>query len=436
MSRSAWGGVVATLFTIATWTTSVPDTWRGPLTFLVWFALGLAIVMGWLVTHLQDIGRLRFTEKAKRPMTYIFIFVACGTLGVLSWLLVAKITRPRDNSAAAGSPPASNALPPVSNRLTDPTIPAPAAGAWSIDTPLNGPRVNHIAASFQSSIFTIGGIRQSTIEGQTVRERLRSTEWASVDSDGSLSIWQNGPDTKRERVGSAGFAFAKWLFVVGGENEATVERAEPGSNGIPSWELVGALPAARSQFGVVIAGGRLYVVGGMEQNKVSSDCITADISPNGGIGPWQSAPSLVSPRRGLAVVVANGNVFAIGGNDGDTSLRTVERAQIKADGTLGPWVILERSLKTPREGLAAVVSGETIIVSGGYKAGGEYLASVESATVGATGDITDWDDARFGRLKRPHGYHQAVALGTRVYVVGGGSDKGFTPIVERLEVAR
>jgi Kelch motif len=307
---------------------------------------------------------------------------------------------------------------------------------WQVDTPLNGARVNHTAAVMKGSLFVMGGMREGAGHDQidANREFLKSTEWTKIEKDGSLSIWQAGPDMKRARVGSSAIAFGKWLFVIGGEQEASIERAEPTANGMQPWELIGALPDARFQFGVVTVADRLYVIGGIEKNKVASTCIVARINANGGIGKWETGPSLVSSRRGFAVVSAQGYVFAIGGNDGEGSLRTIERAKIDADGSLGAWQIVEQALITAREGTAAVVSKNTVLVSGGYKTGGDYLASVESAEIGAKGEMGAFEDMRFGHLRRPHGYHQAVTIGADIYVVGGGSDKGFTPVVERLQI--
>jgi hypothetical protein len=103
MSRSAWGVAVTTLFAVATWVTPVPDEWRRLLIFLAWFALALSVV-GWVLTHLQTTQGLNLTREARRPMVLFLIFAACGTLGVVAWLLLPfNVASPDEKSPASAS---------------------------------------------------------------------------------------------------------------------------------------------------------------------------------------------------------------------------------------------------------------------------------------------------------------------------------------------
>src|SRR6266700_7249542 len=103
MCRSAWGVIVATLFTIATWATPVPEEWRWPLIFLAWFSLAISII-GWLLTHYQATGRIQLTRKVRTPMVTIIIFIACGSIGAIAWrLLPVSESKPKSGPQPAST---------------------------------------------------------------------------------------------------------------------------------------------------------------------------------------------------------------------------------------------------------------------------------------------------------------------------------------------
>jgi hypothetical protein len=124
MSRSAWGVAVTTLFAIATWVTPVPDEWRRLLIFLAWFALALSVV-GWVLTHLQTTQGLNLTRENRRPMLLFLIFAACGTLGVVAWLLLPFNVIPIDEDASSSASARVDRLTVDYEAVTDTSVPLP-----------------------------------------------------------------------------------------------------------------------------------------------------------------------------------------------------------------------------------------------------------------------------------------------------------------------
>lgn len=124
----------------------------------------------------------------------------------------------------------------------------------------------------------------------------------------------------------------------------------------------------------------------------------ARISDDGSLGEWQEVSSLRIPRGFLACVESHGFLYAIGGGTypegegpfvgGSRLLASVEKAEIRGDGSLSPWNETT-ALSTPKEGIAIAVSGVHLYVLGGSREG-IYLRTAEYATVGPNGDLGFW----------------------------------------------
>ena len=188
---------------------------------------------------------------------------------------------------------------------------------------------------------------------------------------------------------------------------------------------------ARSGAGIAASGNRLYVAGGVSIEKGFLRSVEWTVrDPDGRLEPWRPASSLTVPRGFLALVAADGYLYAIGGaNDrnGRNLLNSVERARILEDGSLSPWTRVS-PLTTPRRGPAALVSGAYIYVIGGYN--GIFLRSLERARFSSNGELGKWET--IGPLLTTDRYiHGAALNGDHVYVIGGhvqaqGGGKGST----------
>jgi len=164
----------------------------------------------------------------------------------------------------------------------------------------------------------------------------------------------------------------------------------------------------------------LYVAGGVSIEKGFLQSVEwTKRRANGELEPWRPAPPLGVPRGFLALISAQGYLYAIGGSNDQggrmTLLRTVERAKIEADGGLGPWVFVS-PLLTPRRGPAALISHGFLYVIGGYN--GLFLKTLERATLGVNGELGEWKMAR-STLTTDRYIHGAAIQGDFLYVVGG-----------------
>ena len=183
--------------------------------------------------------------------------------------------------------------------------------------------------------------------------------------DGSLGPWQAMSSMTTSRSGNlAAVLVGDYLYALGGidySGETTilnsVERAKINADGsLGPWQAVASMNATRHSLAAATAKGYIYALGGKGGNPGSRDKLSsverAKVNADGSLGPWQFVTSMTTKHMGLAAVVVGEYLYALGGNDGDAILSSVERAKINADGSLDPWQVVT-PMTTPRQTLAA-----------------------------------------------------------------------------------
>jgi hypothetical protein len=145
--------------------------------------------------------------------------------------------------------------------------------------------------------------------------------------------------------------------------------------------------------------------------------------PENWIAGWKLTNSFQQPRRALAAVATKNYIYVIGGMDEQGQyVTTVEYASINSDGSLGPWQATS-ALNIGRFYLAAVTIDEFIFVLGGGSgpAGdGNYpVATVERAKIRPDGSLSDWQV--LSDMQTPRRGLKAIAYDNRIYAIGGYS---------------
>jgi len=160
--------------------------------------------------------------------------------------------------------------------------------------------------------------------------------------------------------------------------------------------------------------GRQYVVvaaGGDGETWGAGDAIIAFALPRS--IAWQPAAPLLHARSAHAVVSTGDAIYAIGGTgEGGAPVLDVERYDGNA------W---REETKLPGDGLnapAAVAIGKRIYVIGGFKTTTNVPTS--DVLIYDTGPHT-WSDA--APLPAPRGGHAAVVLDGKIHVIGGGNSR-------------
>jgi N-acetylneuraminic acid mutarotase len=192
------------------------------------------------------------------------------------------------------------------------------------------------------------------------------------------------------------------------------------------WRALPRLPYGLAAGGAAFLGGKLYLVGGVAGAPDRSVLVRrALVLDSARPDRWRFVPA-PSPREHLAVTVAAGRIYALGGRTAgyDTNLALVEswRPGERA------WRA-ETSLPEPRGGTGAAAVGSKIISIGGEAPAGT-LARVYAY------DVVRRAWQQLPDLPTPRHGLGVAAIGGRVYAIGGGRTPGLavSDVVESLAV--
>ncbi len=261
---------------------------------------------------------------------------------------------------------------------------------------------------------------------------------APVDKGGVwVAGWQETSSLNIPRAGAAIVRSGDVIYAIGGIDGRdflrTVEYSRIRPDGtLTPWRLTAPLKEARGFFDAVVFGGHVYAVGGANgaggKNLLRS-VERARILEDGSLGPWRKETQrLVFPRRCIKLARVGNTLYALGGFGG-ALLDSVERASIGADGQVGPWTLEPRRLTMPRYVNSVKRAGDAIYVIGGHKESeGSGRVEVEFATAGKDQRLSPWT----GTTAMEHGRYalSAAVHGNRLYALGGLQGALYTDVVE------
>lgn len=310
---------------------------------------------------------------------------------------------------ASPSPTGTSAAIASASRSAAPSATGGAAWRRLGDIPTGRSEV--ATAVLRDSIFVVGGFGG----GRTVEVYLtdRSAGWG----------------TKREYPLEVDHAMAAAtpgdggsVYVFGGnvQGQPTARVFRFDGNG---WTERAPMPLPRSQAAAVLAGDRIYVVGGITTgSRLLPE--TFEYDPSG--DRWRTVAAIPTPRDHLAAALLDGRVCAVGGRrlSLDQNLAALECYDPAAD----RW---ERLSDAPRSrgGIGAATVGRRLVVLGGEQPSGTFKEV----------DIYDAATRTWSRgpdVPTPRHGLGVVAIGSTVYALTGGPTPGGsqTPVCEALTV--
>jgi len=200
---------------------------------------------------------------------------------------------------------------------------------------------------------------------------------------------------------------------------------------VERWKIERPMTAKRAGPAAVAVGKRIYVIGGGEYGreglKIFDTVEYADVAEDGSLGQWKSSAPLNMPRIYPVAVIYNGSIYLMGGESLDATftgaenqrppklLKSVERAKINPDGTLGEWILEPEQMHFPRRGGEVFALNGWLYAAGGF--GGDFLNDVEKARINPDGSIGKWaEEGYINKVRYISGY---VQKGDRLFVLGG-----------------
>ncbi|MDP3542004.1 MAG: hypothetical protein Q8T11_05985 [Elusimicrobiota bacterium] len=249
---------------------------------------------------------------------------------------------------------------------------------------------------------------------------------ASASAEGLVGSWAAGASLPEAVYYHAGAAVNGHLYVLGGFHYTdadgmvvsnVVYRSKVGADGGPgAWQTATALPEPVFFPSAAAWNGRIYVTGGWNGTSLINKVYSAEVREDGSLGPWIAQKPLPDAVYTHAAVT-NGVLYVLGGtiNGGDDIQNTVYFAKISADGTLADWAATT-PLPSPVSNHGAVVANGTVLVLGGWT-GVAPSATVNSASVAEAGGLGAWSEE--APLPRPLYLLASAASPTHVFVAGG-----------------
>ena len=300
---------------------------------------------------------------------------------------------------------------------------------WRDTSALSGPRAGAAVIVVDGFIYVIGGV-----DGVGF---VRATEYAKIQQDGRLGPWQHTAPLIEERGFIDAVAKDGFIYVVGGGNGPngknllrTVERARINSDGsLQAWQtLESGMVMPRRCSKAVIKGNHIYALGGFA-GALLDNVETAEILPNGELGPWKiQDQTMTLPRYVNTVKSSQGNTYVIGGHDQTkgVGITDVEWAIPDDTGVVKNWK-KTTNMQLGRYGLTSASHRNSVYAIGGLT-GLEYLNSIEMATIKNNGELSEW---RYTTpLSEARATFSAVVYKDWIYVIGGVNQDRYLNSVE------
>lgn len=160
------------------------------------------------------------------------------------------------------------------------------------------------------------------------------------------------------------------------------------------WATVTALPGPRESFATVSHGDHLVVIGGWTQTGATAEVIASAAGGDGALGGWQTTTPLPVSLEHLAAVVSGDHVLVSGGDDGAAGHAEVYTATLSA-GQVGAWT---ETTPLPQmrvwHAMAVHADAGYVYVIGGMLGFGPVVDTVYRGTLDGTGGIAGWVEDR------------------------------------------
>jgi N-acetylneuraminic acid mutarotase len=282
----------------------------------------------------------------------------------------------------------------------DGTFDVPWRPAPALPSPLRG----HAAVSDREQIFVVGG--------SAVDQDFSSKVFSARLGTQGMEAWREEEPLPRPLAYHTASTGSGWLMVTGGQgpddsNVVYGARLEAGA--APGhWQTAGLLPGAMRGHGAFIADGRLFVLGGHNQEAYFAAVRSAAIDPEGKVEGWREETPLPVPLVHFAVVVHGDQVLVLGGQDEQAFLSDrVWSAELQG-GRLGAWKTL-RPLPIENARLTGTVLGGSLLLTGG---GYGFMPPVHDeiwrVEFSPEGELGAWK--LVGRLPRPLAFHMVIVV--------------------------
>ncbi|OGR48983.1 MAG: hypothetical protein A2X37_00540 [Elusimicrobia bacterium GWA2_66_18] len=204
-----------------------------------------------------------------------------------------------------------------------------------------------------------------------------------------------------------------------------------------AWTPEPALPEAVYYHTSAAVNGFIYILGGFHYTDadgivVSNVVYRAAVNPDGSTGAWQADTPLPQPVFFPSAASWNGRIYVTGGWNGTALINAVYSAEVRTNGSLGPWVA-QKPLPQAVYTHAAVSNGTLYVLGGTVNGGADIQNTVYWSKINADGSLANW--AAAPPLPAPVSNHGAVVANGRIFALGGWTGAAPTAAVNSSLIA-
>jgi hypothetical protein len=180
-----------------------------------------------------------------------------------------------------------------------------------------------------------------------------------------------------------------------------------------SWASLAPLPTARGELGVAVADGNIYAIGGFNGNSPLN--VNEEYNPS--TDTWTTKSPMPTARSGFAIAVYNNKIYCIGGTLGNNEYVGNNEAY---DPLTDTWQT-EASMPTPRADLSASVVNGKIYLIGGEVYSNTSPNYVETSVNEVYNPATNTWSTAAPLPSAVYGYASAEING-EIYIIGGSKN--------------
>ncbi|MFU1797791.1 Kelch repeat-containing protein [Paenibacillus azoreducens] len=296
-------------------------------------------------------------------------------------------------------------------------LPASAANTeeWIPRADLPEPRMGAAAVTLNGKIYVFGGASNSNQAATGIKHNT------TYEYDPLANSWTKKADMPTARAGLSAVVYENKAYVIGGyldiggtlQRSNRVEVYDPTTD---TWTKVADMPTARSWASAVTINNKIYVFGGGKNANESGTKSTAlatvecyDPVTN----KWTTKKDMPFLGNGTVAAVVNEKVYLFGGMDYTSTVGTIYEYDPNQDS----WSLKNNS--TSRNGNGITVVNGKIYLLGGASDGLKNLydtADIYDPSTNTTSSMLS--------LTFPRAQNISVAIGNKLYVIGGTNDTG------------
>ncbi len=337
-------------------------------------------------------------------------------------------------------------------------------GSWTTTSgPSNASLYLADATVYNGKIYLSGGFgsaESTSFGGPETANAINKVWYGTMLTDGSIDEWKEVDDKSRlpqPTYGHSSVVVNGRLYIIGGRSTGEVPLSAVywakilGHDGTikayyksNTWTAVASLPEPRFRARSVYFEGRIYVLGGQDENNVATNTVYyADVQPGGDIFTWTTASvPLPTPLSGHCADVSSGQsdgygrIYILGGSttgqpNGISSgvyLGTIDTNS----GALLNWV-QTTPLPDVRYAAAATIDSGKIWVCGGIASATAksevFFARIDRTTglIPGSGQRGSW--SRATDLPIEVSDHNFVSFNGHLYLLGGQNATGIQNLV-------